>query len=150
MASQAKTTHYIPIRGPDGSTPRILFSRSRLRANADLGFTVHFASNESKTLTDALARMDSVIIARAHSLMNDTREAPPTQPPSPASSDDHDDPAPFCSRREPDDEPDVNEEGLDAEEIRVVQVQTGTTRARAVEALRQWENVVDAILALTP
>jgi len=44
----------------------------------------------------------------------------------------------------------VNDEGLDADEINTIMSQTSCTRAKAVAALKKKGNIVDAILALTP
>jgi len=45
---------------------------------------------------------------------------------------------------------DVDETGLDPDEIQTVMTQVSCTRAQAVEALKKSGNIVDAILALTP
>jgi len=45
---------------------------------------------------------------------------------------------------------DVDDSGLDADEINTIVSQTGCTRAKAVAALKKKGNIVDAILALTP
>jgi len=48
------------------------------------------------------------------------------------------------------DEENVDETGLEADEINTVMQQAACTRAKAVAALRKHKNIVDAILALTP
>jgi nascent polypeptide-associated complex subunit alpha len=45
---------------------------------------------------------------------------------------------------------DVDETGLDADEINTVMSQANCTRVKAVKALRKNKNIVDAILELTP
>merc|ERR1712007_20553 len=47
-------------------------------------------------------------------------------------------------------EGDVDETGMDADEINTVMSQANCSRAKAVAALRKNPNIVDAILALTP
>ena len=51
---------------------------------------------------------------------------------------------------EEDEEGDIDESGLDADEIQTIMSQTNCSRARAVKALKQNGNIVDAILGLTP
>jgi len=50
---------------------------------------------------------------------------------------------------EEDEEGDVDETGLDADEIEAVMSSASCTRARAVKALRKNDNVVDAVLSLS-
>jgi len=45
---------------------------------------------------------------------------------------------------------DVDDSGLDADEINTVMSQANCSRAKAVKALRKNKNIVDAILELTP
>ena len=51
---------------------------------------------------------------------------------------------------EADDEEDVDESGLDPDEIQTVVNQASCSRAKAVKALRKHKNIIDAILELTP
>lgn len=44
----------------------------------------------------------------------------------------------------------VDETGLDADEIQTIMAQTNCSRAKAVKALHKNKNIVDAILELTP
>jgi len=48
------------------------------------------------------------------------------------------------------DDEDVDESGLNKEEIATIVQQANTTRAKAVKALKKHGNIVDAILELTP
>jgi len=48
------------------------------------------------------------------------------------------------------DDEDVDETGLNKEEIATIVQQASTTRAKAVKALKKHGNIVDAILELTP
>ena len=57
---------------------------------------------------------------------------------------------PASDPAEEEDEGDVDDSGLDADEINTIMSQTNCTRAKAVQALKQKGNIVDAILALTP
>lgn len=49
-----------------------------------------------------------------------------------------------------DEEGDVDESGLDADEITTIVQQTGCSRGKAATLLRKTGNIVDAILELTP
>merc|ERR1711988_276626 len=51
---------------------------------------------------------------------------------------------------EEDEEGEVDDTGLDADEIQTIMSQTNCSRAKAVSALKKKGNIVDAILALTP
>jgi nascent polypeptide-associated complex subunit alpha len=48
------------------------------------------------------------------------------------------------------DDAEVDASGLDPDEIQTVVNQAYCSRARAVKALRKHQNIVDAILELTP
>jgi len=48
------------------------------------------------------------------------------------------------------DDEDVDETGLNKEEISTIMTQANTTRAKAIKALKKHKNIVDAILELTP
>jgi len=60
-------------------------------------------------------------------------------------------PAPASiAEEEEEDAEDVDESGLDADEIQTVMSQANCSRSRAVKALKKHANIVDAILELTP
>jgi len=58
--------------------------------------------------------------------------------------------APAAAEPEAEDEENVDETGLDPDEIQTVMTQGACSRAKAVKALKKHKNIVDAILALTP
>merc|ERR1712226_1478388 len=64
-----------------------------------------------------------------------------------AGADDDDDDVPELT--EADDE-EVDESGLDPDEIQTIMAQASCSRAKAVKALKKNKNIVDAILELTP
>lgn len=51
---------------------------------------------------------------------------------------------------EEEDEGDVDDSGLDQDEINTVMSQASVSRSKAIKALRKNKNIVDAILELTP
>ena len=61
--------------------------------------------------------------------------------------DDDDDDVPELAEA---DDGEVDETGLDADEINTIMAQAGCSRAKAVKALAKNKNIVDAILELTP
>jgi nascent polypeptide-associated complex subunit alpha len=63
-----------------------------------------------------------------------------------------DDPAAPAANEPAEEEEDgeVDDTGLDPDEINTIMSQTSCTRAKAVSALKKKGNIVDAILALTP
>jgi len=60
------------------------------------------------------------------------------------------DDAPVVEEANDDDDEDVDETGLDQDEIQTIINQANCSRAKAVKALRKNNNIVDAILELTP
>merc|ERR1719444_72786 len=64
-----------------------------------------------------------------------------------AAADDDDDDVPELTEA---DDGEVDETGLDPDEIQTIMTQASCSRAKAVKALRKNNNIVDAILELTP
>jgi len=57
---------------------------------------------------------------------------------------------PAASSAGADDDGTVDDTGLDADEINTIMLQANCSKAKAVKALRKTNNIVDAILELTP
>jgi len=68
----------------------------------------------------------------------------------PAEEEDDDDDIPDLAEAVDDDDEEVDETGLDPDEIQTVMSQANASRAKAVKALKKHSNIVDAILELTP
>lgn len=64
--------------------------------------------------------------------------------------DDDEGPPPLAEVEEPEEEGEVDETGVDADEVETVMSQAGCSRAKAVRALKKHNSIVDAILELTP
>jgi nascent polypeptide-associated complex subunit alpha len=69
---------------------------------------------------------------------------------APNLGDDDDDDDDIPDLADADDDEEVDESGLDPDEINTVMNQASCSRAKAVKALRKNKNIVDAILELTP
>lgn len=67
--------------------------------------------------------------------------------PEDGAGDDDDDDVPELAEA---DDGEVDETGLDPDEINTIMAQAGCTRAKAAKALAKNKNIVDAILELTP
>lgn len=61
-----------------------------------------------------------------------------------------DDDVPDLTPAADDDDEEVDEAGLDKDEVDTIVAQAGCSRAKAVKALRKNGNIVDAIIELTP
>jgi len=68
---------------------------------------------------------------------------------APAVADDEGDDDDVPDLADPEDEEEVNEDGLDQDEIATVMKNARVSRPKAVKALRKHENIVDAILELS-
>jgi len=74
----------------------------------------------------------------------------PTEPPTVATTNVPPSSVKIQEAEDGDDDEDVDESGLDKDEIQTIMTQANCSRAKAVKALKSKGNIVDAILELTP